>query len=373
MKSWMLLAILLVSGIAVPAQKTDPYLLIGTYTSGKSEGIYVYQFNTRTGESRYVSQVATENPSFLAVSPDRKFVYAVNEGRNEKGNVTAFSFDPKTGQLKELNRQHSGDDPCYVAIDNTGRWVFTGNYTSGSLDVFPVQGDGSLGPAATTIRHEGGSVNTERQEGPHVHATVLSPDNHFLFVPDLGMDKLMIYAFDPATGSLRPAATPFVATEPGSGPRHFTFHPNHRYAYLIEELTGTISAYYYDGKGGLRLLQNISAQPFDYMGPSGSAEIMVSPDGRFLYASNRGESNTVATFAINRKTGGLTPLAHDSTMGKAPRNFNFDPTGNFLLVANQESDNIVIFKRDKSTGLLADTGKRIDVGKPVCIVWIATK
>lgn len=376
MKALLIYPLLMLSTTLL-AQK-DSYLLIGTYTTGKSDGIYVYRFNTETGEATAVSSFKTSNPSFLAVSPDQRFVYAVNENADSTmhtvgGSIAAFGFDKTSGTLSFLNKQYSGGKhPCYVAIDNTGKWVFAGNYTSGSLALLPVLKDGSLDSSSQVIEHHGYGVNSDRQQGPHVHSTVLNPENDHLFVPDLGIDKVMIYAFDAKAGKLREAGTPFVITQPGTGPRHFEFYPNGKFAYLIEEMSGSISVYAHS-KGTLTLLQNISALPGDYNGPVGSADIHVSPDGKFLYASNRGESNTIAIFRVNPKTGILTPVSHQSTLGRTPRNFNFDPTGNFLLVANQNSDEIVIFRKDKKTGLLTDTGKRIPVSKPVCIKWIKSK
>jgi 6-phosphogluconolactonase len=346
------------------------YLLIGTYTSGKSEGISVFKFNSLTGDAILSSSIKTSNPSFLTVSPDQKFVYAVNE--DKPGSVTAFSFDKATGKLNEINKQSSrGDHPCYITIDKTGKWIIVGNYSSGNLSVFAVKKDGSLDSAKQVIQHTGYSVNTERQTEPHVHSTVFSKDNKYLMVADLGIDKIMIYPFDTKTGKLDEANAGFVPAEPGSGPRHFDFHPSEKFGYLMEELTGTISVYNYSKKiGALEQVQTISAIPVDYMGPISSADIHVSPDGKFLYCSNRGESNNIGIFSIDKKTGRLRLIGHQSVLGKTPRNFNFDPTGNFLLAANQNSDEIVIFKRDKNTGLLADTGKRIAVGNPVCIKWI---
>jgi 6-phosphogluconolactonase len=235
-----------------------------------------------------------------------------------------------------------------------------------------VKDNGGLEAAQQVIEHDGYSVDADRQTGPHVHSTVFSNDNNYLFVPDLGIDKVMIYSFNSKSGALVSAKVPFQMTEPGAGPRHFDFHPNGKYAYLIEEMTGSISVYSYS-KGNLELQQNISALPGDFNGKIGSADIHVSPDGKFLYASNRGESNDIAIFSINAKNGQLAPAGHQSTMGKTPRNFNFDPSGNFLLVANQNSDEVVIFKRNKYTGLLTDTGKRIPVSMPVCIKWVSTK
>ena len=345
-------------------------MLVGTYTSGSSKGIYVYRFNSATGDFDSVSMICTPNPSFLDISPDEKYVYAVHEiaqGGNG-GEVAAFSFNKKNGQLSFINQQLSGGDhPCYVAVDKTGKWIAAANYTSGSLAVLPVNKNGSIDPAVSIVQHEGSGVNTERQKGPHTHSSVFSPDNKFLFAADLGIDRLMYYRFNQKTGKL--TDTNFVMTEPGSGPRHCTFHPNKKFVYLLEELTGTISAYNFS-KSGLELIQDISALPPDYIGSIGSADIHVSPDGKFLYASNRGESNTIGIFEVNQKSGLLSYVDHQSTLGKTPRNFNFDPSGNFLLAANQNSDEIVIFKRDRKTGLLTDTGKRIKIGNPVCLKWI---
>lgn len=369
--------VLLLQTLTSAAQKPgEKYLVIGTYTSGTSEGIYVYKFDETTGAAKAVSSVKTSNPSFLAVSPDEKYVYAVNENADSTqhttgGSIASFSFDKKTGTLTPLNKQSSGGKhPCYVTIDKTGKWVFAGNYSSGSLAVLKANRNGKLDAPKQTIEHTGYSVNTERQTAPHVHATVLSPDNRYLFVPDLGIDKLMIYYFNKKKGKLQPAKIPFHMTEAGAGPRHFEFHPNGKYAYLIEELTGGISVYSYHGNGDLHLQQNISALPGNFEGSIGSADIHVSPDGKFLYASNRGSSNDIAIFSIDESNGQLRSLGHQSTLGKGPRNFSIDPSGNFLLAANQNSDEVVVFKRDKTTGLLTDTGNRIKVSKPVCLKWM---
>ncbi len=356
------------------AQKEN-YLLIGTYTGGKSEGIYVYHFNSDSGSFDSVSMVKTTNPSFLAVSPDEKFVYAVNEhaDKGNGGKVSAFSFNKENGQLAFLNQQPShGDDPCYVAVDKTDKWIAIANYTSGSLSVLPIEKDGELGSAKTVIQHTGKSVDMERQEGPHVHCTIFSKNNKYLFAADLGLDKIMIYSFNQRKGTLKPTKQGFVKTDPGTGPRHIAFTRDNKYAYLLSEMGGVVSAYRYE-KGKLEWLQNISSLPAGYKGAIGSAEIQVSPDGNFLYASNRDESNTIAIFKIDQQTGMLTLVGHQSTLGRTPRNFNFDPSGNFLLVGNQNNDEIVIFKVDKNTGLLSDTGKRIEVGQPVCIEWISEK
>ena len=362
---------------AATAQK-NYFLLVGTYTSAGSEGVHVYDFNTANGETKLRDVAKISNPSYLAISPNGKNVFAVSEVANEKskgGKIVSFAFDKATGKLTEINKQPSnGSNPCYVTADKSGKWVITGNYSSGTLAVLPVSASGTLDSAVATIAQQGSSVNTDRQNESHVHATVLSPDEKYLYVPDLGTDKIMVYRFNKKTGSLTPAITPFVMTKPGSGPRHFTFHPNKKYAYLVEELTGGISAYRYDKKNGdLALLQNISTLPPDFMGYPGSADIHVSPDGKFLYASNRGASNTIAIFSIDKKSGGLVAIGHQPVLGKTPRNFNFDPRGNFLLVANQDSNEIVLFNINKQTGLLKDSGKSIQVSKPVCIKWLKGK
>ena len=372
----LLIALLYLSFFTFSQTSADEhYMIVGTYTSGKSEGIYVYKFNSKTGEFNHVSTAKNvSNPSYLTVSPDEKFVYAVNENHAKEkfgGMVSSFSFNKKEGTLTPINQKASeGNDPCYISVDKTGKWAVIANYSSGTASVLPVKKDGSLDSAVSFIQHEGSGVNSDRQEGPHAHSAVLSKDNNYAFICDLGLDKIMIYSFNNKTGKLTPASTPYVETEPGAGPRHFDFHPNNKFAYLIEELTGSISAYAYRGNGQLDLIQNISALPPEYTGSVGSADIHVSPDGKFLYASNRGESNTIAIFKINPQSGELMLAGHQSTMGKTPRNFNFDPSGNFLLVANQNSDDIIIFKRDKQTGLLSDTGKKIEVGNPVCIKWV---
>ncbi len=358
--------------------QNEYYLLVGTYTAGKAEGIYVYKFNSKTGGSSYVSTAKTSNPSFLAISPDQKYVYAVNENSDSSrfttgGSVVSFSFNKKNGILTELNKQSSGGKhPCYVAVDKTGKWVATANYSSGDCAILPVKKNGHLGEVSQIIQDTGSGPVAGRQDLPHVHSTSFSFDNKYLLVADLGIDRLMMYQFNSSTGKLIPAPQPFFKCEPGSGPRHFAFHPNNKFGYLIQELSGMVTGFSYKN-GKLKALQNLSAHPAGYGGKVGSADIHISPDGKFLYCSNRGESNTIAIFSINEQNGKIALVGHQPTLGEAPRNFNFDPSGNFLLVANQQSDNIIIFKRDKQTGLLTDTGKKIEVGNPVCIKWASVK
>jgi 6-phosphogluconolactonase len=349
------------------------YLLVGTYTGGKSQGIYVYKFNTATADNSFVSAANSSNPSFLAVSPNQKFVYTVNENADSTrftvgGNISSFAFDRTSGTLTEINKQPSGGKhPCYVAVDKTGRWVFAANYSSGSLGLLHANTNGSLDSLHQWIQHEGSGPDTERQKGPHVHSTILSPDNKYLFVCDLGTDKVTLYAFDKKKGSLKYKNA--VSSTPGSGPRHLDFSRNGKVVYVAEELTATICSYTFNN-GNLQLLQRTSVLPADFKGAVGVADIHVSPDGKFLYCSDRGDDNNISIFSINPVNGNISLVGHQSTLGKGPRNFNFDPSGNFLLVANQNSDTIIIFKVDKRTGLLTDTGKTISIPSPVCVKWI---
>jgi 6-phosphogluconolactonase len=352
--------------------QTNYYLLIGTYTKGKSEGIYVYKFNSATGDVSLASSIKAGNPSYLAISPDEKFVYAVNEDANDKGSITAYSFNKANGQLQYLDKQSSGGDhPCYVSVNKTGKWVAAANYSGGSFSTFPVMVNGTLG-APNTVQHKGQSVDKQRQEKPHVHSTVFSPDDKYLFVQDLGIDKIMIYTFNAGHGTPEPAPVPFVATTPGGGPRHFVFSPNGKFAYLVEEMGGAVSVYKYKD-GRLTAVQRISSLPANFTEKKWAADIHISPDGKFLYASNRTPSETIAIYKINKSTGKLTSIGFEPVQGKVPRNFVIDPTGDFLLVANQETDNVVIFKRNKQTGLLTDTGKRIQVGNPTCLQFADAK
>ena len=341
----LLITVLLNSCFSIAFTQSKTYLLIGTYTSGKSEGIYVYNFNSSTGDNSFVSSTKIANPSYLAVSSNNKMVYAVSEIADSTkfgigGSVSAFSFNNEKGSLHLINQQFSGGKhPCYVAVDYSGKWVFAANYSSGSAALFPVNNNGALGQIKKLIQDTGKGANAQRQEAPHVHSAILSPNNDFLFTPDLGTDRVMIYHFDKINGILSAANPAFAQSIPGSGPRHLDFHPNNRYAYLIEEITGTVAAFNYNG-GNLQSLQRISALPANFNGVVGSADIHVSRDGKFLYCSNRGTSNSITIFKIDTSTGKLTMVGEQSCMGKTPRNFNFDPTGNFLLVANQQSDEI---------------------------------
>ena len=351
----------------------EHYLFIGTYTGSGSKGIYVYKFNSQTGKASWVSNTdssTASNPSYLSVTPNGKYVYAVFEDGDQKnGHVAAYSFNRATGNLSFINKELSGGDhPCYVSTTNNNKWVAVANYTGGSASVFGVNADGSLKPNPQVMQHTGSSIVKGRQDKPHVHSVVFSPKQDYLFVSDLGLDKVVTYKFNAGTSSPLQKQG-FTATAPGSGPRHFTFHPNNKFAYLIEELSGYVTAYQYSN-GKLKSIQRIAAHPKDYKGDIGSADIHVSPDGKFLYASNRGDENSIAIYSINAATGKLKLAGFQSSLGKAPRNFMIDPTGNFVLVANQNTDNVVIFKRNKTTGLLTPIGAEISIPKPVCLKMV---
>lgn len=351
-------------------------LYVGTYTSGKSEGIYLYSMDMSSGELKYSKSVKrVVDPSFLAIGRTRRFLYAVNElsefAGKPGGAVSAFSIDQKTGNLSLLNQQTSlGGAPCYVTVDATGKFVLVANYTGGNVSVLPVLRDGSLGAATAMVQHEGSGPNKERQEAPHAHCVVLDHSNRFAFVADLGLDKIVIYRFDAKGGKLIPAAQPFAQLKSGSGPRHFVFHPNGRYAYVINELDSTLTGFSYDAaRGNLRSMQTISALPKDFSGKNYCADLHISPSGKFIYGSNRGH-NSIVVFAIKAKTCELTHLEHVSTQGKTPRNFTIDPTGRFLLVANQESDSVVTMRIDPVTGRLKPTGHSAEVPTPVCLKFL---
>jgi 6-phosphogluconolactonase len=365
------LALLMVCACFIAqAQSSKIYnLVIGTYTQpGKSNGIYVYSFNTGTGELTYKAESPpVKNPSFVAISKDRKRLYAVTEAG--EGLVNAYTFDPASGKIEFVNSASTGGNgPCYVAVNSTNTLAFAGNYGGGSLAAIPINADGSLGDKPQFIQHTGSSTKSN-QTKPHVHATVLSPDGKYLFVPDLGTDKVNIYQVSAGGGELlTPGKQPFAAIASGGGPRHFVFHPNGKQAYLIQEMTGVISVFDY-ANGGLKENSSVSLPTSGATGRIDAADVHISPDGKFLYGSLRGDQNEIVVCAID-KAGKLTVAGRQSCMGKTPRNFAIDPTGNFLLVGNQGTDNIVVFKRDQKTGLLSPTDKTISIGAPVCLQFV---
>lgn len=347
------------------------YLFVGTYTNTDSKGIYVYDFDAKTGTVSWVSNTdSVTNPSFLTMSSDHKYLYAVNETNGDNpGRVSAYSFDKKNGTLHFLNTTFSGgDDPCYLELTSDNKWLAVANYTSGTATIFPVKADGTVQPFAQIIYDS--IYRNDPDTKPHVHETVFSPDQKYILMPDLGLDEIITYRFDNAiTPPIIMSTATFTKSEKGSGPRHIVFSKDKKYVYLIHELIGTVTAYSYnDGK--LDKIQDLPAFPEGFNGKKDGAEIFLSPDGKFLYTSLRGDLNSIVIFSVDKKTGQLTIKGSESSFGKGPRYFMIDPTGNFLLAANQDSRNIVIFKRDKETGLLTKTGKEISVPRPVYLQMI---
>lgn len=373
------LAVIFFPGTNARAQTGGKYLVyVGTYTQegSKSKGIYAYRFDEATNQITSLGLAAeTINPSFVAIHPNGRFLYAVNEVQNyqgpNSGGVSAFSIDRATGKLTFLNEVSSrGADPCYIIVDKAGKHVLVANYTGGSIAVFPISADGKLAEPSAVVQHTGHGTDPKRQEGPHAHSIDLSPDNRFAFVDDLGLDELKVYQYDNAKGSLTPNAQPFAKLDPGAGPRHFALHPSGKFAYVIAEMGSTVTAFSLDLKtGSLQRLQTVSTLPKDFKGENDDAEIQIHPSGKFLYASNRGH-DSIAVFAIDPQKGALTPIEDVPTQGQIPRSFEIDPTGNFLFAENQKSDNIVVFRIDPKTGRLTPSGKVLEVGSPVDVKFL---
>lgn len=349
-------------------------LYVGTYTSGKSEGIYVYRMDRGTGALTRFSSIKSVNPSFLTIDRNKRYLYAVNEvgeyAGKTGGGVSAFAIDPATGNLRLLNEQATqGADPCHLSIDSKRRALLVANYTGGSVTVLPVRGDGTLGMAIDVKQHEGSSIK-EQQKGPHAHCVILDRVERHALVADLGTDKVMTYRFDHATGNLLPAKEPFAKLTAGAGPRHLALHPNGKYLYVINELDSTMTSFKYNERDGtLTLIETVSTLPGDFTGTSYCADVHVSASGKFLYGSNRGH-DSIVVFEIDPRTGKLKLVEHVSTEGKWPRNFTLDPTGTFLLVANQRTDNVVVFSIDRATGSLKPTGHVEEIPSPVCLKFL---
>ncbi|CAB3763895.1 6-phosphogluconolactonase [Paraburkholderia humisilvae] len=359
-------------------------LLVGTYTGPKSEGIDVYRFDTKTGAATRVSGAQTVNPSYLVASRDGRFVYAVNElpGDNgpatQRGGISAFAFDATSGQLTFLNKVSSdGNDPCYLSLSPDGRYLTTANYSvaadpGGSFAVFPLEADGKLGTAVLSVHHEGGGPVKGRQDNAHVHSTVFSPDGQYLFAQDLGADKLFVYRYTPdgSRGLFGPTERRYVEMEAGSGPRHLVFAPDGKHAYLTSELAATVTVFRYSD-GNLTPIQTLPMTKPGFNGQVAAAAIHVSPDGRFVYASNRGDANEIVVYAVDPANGHLHEVGRQSSLGQAPREFSIDPTGHWLIVGNQNSDTAYVFRRDVQSGLLDANPTRLDIGAPVDFVWVS--
>jgi 6-phosphogluconolactonase len=352
------------------------WVFVGTYT-GKdgSKGIYRFELDLATGKlSDRQLAAEVEQPSFLAIDPNNRYLYSVGEygkvGPKKTGSINSFALDARTGSLKPLNVQSSGGaGPCHLVVDRSGKYVLAANYGGGSVCALPIQMDGSLGEMTAFIQHQGKSVNPQRQEGPHAHSINLDAANRYAFAADLGLDKVLIYRFDAGKGTLTKNDPPAVDLPPGSGPRHFAFHPNGKFAYVINELAQTVTTMSYDAdKGALKPLQTVSTVPTVVKGNS-TAEVVVHPSGKFVYGSNRGH-NSIAIFTVNESTGELTSAGLQNKDIKTPRNFAVDPTGKYLIVANQDGNSLVVFRVDLKTGQLEDTGVRAEVPRPVCVRFV---
>jgi 6-phosphogluconolactonase len=357
---------------------------VGTYTEkilfgtgeifeGQGEGIHIYTMNPATGSltPRYTAG-EIKNPSYLAFHPHRRLLYAVNELKSYKGEdtgtVSAFTLDPQDGRPEFINMVAThGTDPCHVTVDRSGRFALVANFASGSIAVLPIRRDGGLEEASEVIQHRGSGPDPVRQSGPHAHSVTLDASNRFAYVPDLGLDRLMIYRFDAERGTLKAHEQGCFETRPGAGPRHFVFHPGADFAYLINELDSTIVGLRWDEhEGTVEEIQTVSALPQAFQGDSTCADILVDPTGHFLYASNRGH-DSIAIFRIEGSTGRLSPIGHESTRGKTPRNFTIDPSGTFLFAANQNDDTLVCFRIERGSGRLTFSGQITEAPTPVCV------
>lgn len=352
----------------------NPVVFVGTYTEkegSQSKGIYVYRLDLSSGALTLEREIAgVPNPSYLEIHPQQGFLYAVNETQSfageEGGGVGAFSIDATSGKVSLLNAQPSrGKDPCYISIEQTGRFALVANYSSGSVAMLPIHADGHLGSATDVVQHYGSSIHPERQTGPHAHCILPDPTNRLAVAVDLGLDKVLVYEMDLERGKLHKRTE--VKVQAGAGPRHLTFHPNGQYAYLINELNATLLNYRYNAESGsFEELQTVPALPENFTGANLCAELRVSPDGNHLYASNRGHDSLVHFF-IDQISGRLTYIGHTPTGGREPRNFAIDPTGTFLLAANQKSHNIVTFQIDTESGELSRTAHEVEISMPVCV------
>jgi 6-phosphogluconolactonase len=360
----------------VPVTAREHLVYFGTYTGAKSKGIYVSRFDDKTGTLSTAELAAeTKSPSFLALHPNRRVLYAVGEaasvGETRQGAVTAFTIEPRTGRLTVLTSQPSGGGgPCHLTLDAKRGLLFTANYGSGSVGALPLRADGTLDAPVSVAQHTGSSVNPRRQEGPHAHCANLDPTKKFLLVCDLGLDKVMVYRLGDGAAALTPNDPPFASVAPGAGPRHLAFQLGGKFVHVLNELNSTITTFAFNPqRGTLEEGQTVSTLPAGFSGSTTCAEIEVHPSGKFVYASNRGH-DSIAVFAADKQTGLLSPVEHEPTQGKTPRHFALDPSGRWLLAANQGSDSVVVFAVNPQTGVLETTGQLVEVPSPVCAVFL---
>jgi len=369
---------------AAEALDDECLVYVGTYTGKGGEGIYAYRFNPATGEAHLPGlAVATDNPSFLAVDPKSRFLYAVNElvtfQDKPTGAISVFAIDRGSGRLNLVQQGSSlGVEPAYVSLDRTARYLLVANYdvanfSGGNSGVFPIGDDGRLSPRSAFLQEAGSSVHPERQAGPHPHSIQVTPDNRFVIVADLGLDKLFVYRFDDKTGSLTPGNPPFVKADPGAGPRHVAFAPSGKFVYVVNELASTITVFAYEpGPGALFQKQTVSTLPEDFAGKNTAAEIVVDAKGRFMYVSNRGD-DSITVFTINPDNGNLKFLERVPSGGRTPRSIAIDPTGQWLFAANQDSGDIKLFRIDPASGRLAATSRSLKIVSPVCVLIVSSK
>ncbi len=356
------------------ANADAPLVFISAFAAGDDGAIHAYQLDTDSGRLSLVQRTTdVENPFFLALSPDRRFLYSIHAiafGGEEHEQVAAYKIDGRSGRLDLLNRQSSlGSASCYLEVDATGKTVLVANYSTGSVAALPVQEDGSLGKAASFIQHAGSSVDPARQTGPYAHCIIVSPDNRFAYAADLGIDQVLGYRLDALGAKLSPSAQPFVRTPPGAGPRHLTFHPNGKHLYVINELENSVTLFDYIAESGMLVeRQTISTLPEDFDGKSHCADVKITPDGRFLYGTNRGH-DSIAAYAIG-DDGRLTLIRIEPSLGNGPQNLAITPDGQLLLCANMPGDNVAVFRIDPQTGVLQSAGEPISMPKPSCIMLL---
>ena len=362
------IALSVLLGVVPAASAKQAWVYFGTYTGPQSKGIYAAKLDDASGklEAPFLAGELA-HPSFLTIHPNRKYLYAVTESKNST--VSAFAINAKTGMLTLLNTVATkGSSACHLVVDQTGKSLVLANYGNGSVVTFHVGADGRLSEVTANVQHSGSGPDGRRQRGPHAHGATLSPDNRFVFVPDLGIDKIVAYRLDPEQASLVAHDPPFATVPEGSGPRHFAFHTKQPFAYSVNEMKSSVTAFSYDrDKGALTSLQTIANLPEDFKGVNNSAEIDIDADGKFLYASNRGH-DSITVYSIDAKKGTLTTVERVLTQGKTPRGFKIVPSGRYLIAANQDSNSVVVFKRDSSTGRLTPTDQTISVGSPVCVI-----
>jgi 6-phosphogluconolactonase len=353
------------------------WVYFGTYTGGKSQGIYVSEFNSATGKlGQPQLAIEAKSPSFVAIHSSGKFLYAVNEVAEFKaekaGGLGAFQIDSTTGKLTLLNQKSSiGSGPCHITVDKAGKHILAANYGGGSICAYSIADNGALQEKTAFIQHVGSSVNPTRQKEPHAHSINLDAANNYAFVADLGMDKVMVYKFDAATGALSANDPPAGLSPAGGGPRHFAFNPVRSFAYVNNEMLSSVTTYSYDAKKGeLTPIHTVTTLPPETTTNNSTAEVQVHPSGKYVYVSNRGH-NSIAAFSVEEKTGRLIPLGHATEGINVPRNFSIDPSGKWALVANQQGDSVLVFAIDPATGMLTPTDQKIEVGNPVCVKFLA--